>query len=444
MNRHIIGRLSVVAAAVFTGALAVPAGAQPVNPQFPGGTVNELIRFTIVDDSPESRLATGELVGARGGALRDALARGITLGISTVPTGSPSAGFTFVFDGQTGERTLKSQSFGPLFVERAMTNGKGVFSLGVTYNHSSFDNLAGDDIADPGILVFDNRVRFGNDGFQQYINEYVTLDTTVDTFTAVAGFGITSFFDIGVVVPVHSLDLTMRRTWDYDVSRNYAVDADTRQFFAAQGPVGTRFDQKVGTVQASGLGDITLRGKFAFGQARQSVAAIMDVRLATGDEENLLGAGKSSTRFGLVTTTPLSDSISLSANGGYRVGGLSDEATYGIGLDAALLSSKKLTASVELIGQYVKEAPVGFVQKAGESASSPGTGFNPPQPFTVTRDFFFAEFGGANIARGAAALKYNVAGNALLSGGVVFPLSDNGLTSKYTVFVGLDLSVSSR
>jgi hypothetical protein len=441
-------RLSRGAAAValaVTLAFSAAADAQPVNPLFPGGTLSELIQFTIVDDSPDSRLADGRPVGRRGGDLRDALARGISLGISTVPTGSASAGFTFVFDPQTRERTLKSQSFGPLFVERGMTNGEGVFSFSATYHRSAFDQLAGIDLEDPGILVFDNRVRFTRDNFTQFIEEYITLDTTVNTFTTVVGYGLTSSFDIGVAVPVHSMDVTMRRTWDYDVSRNFANDAGTRQFFGSKGPVGTRFDQKSGTVSASGIGDITVRGKYAFGsQSARALAALIDVRLPTGDEENLLGAGKTSTRVGFVATAPLAESVSFHANAGYRMGGLSNETTYGVGLDAALLPTKKLTVSAELIGQYVEEAPTGFRQEAGEGGSSPGNDFNPPQPFVVSRDFYFAEVGGANIAQAAAALKYNIAGNALLSGGVLFPIGDSGLTSKYTIFVGLDFSISAR
>jgi hypothetical protein len=46
--------------------------------------------------------------------------------------------------------------------------------------------------------------------------------------------------------------------------------------------------------------------------------------------------------------------------------------------------------------------------------------------------------GSLTLVLGAAGLKYNVAGNLLLSGSVLWPFSDAGLRSRWSAVVGLD------
>jgi|694.fasta_scaffold147936_2 hypothetical protein len=423
-------------------AAALPAGAQTPAPGSAKALFTQLIANRLVDTVGRPAAA------GRTETLVDEFSKSIALGIATAPVGASSAGFTYEVDAQTGERTLRSQSFGPLFIERPLTNGKGVFNAGLNFTSSKYTKFLGTDLNEEGILLFENRVRFLDNNVNQFIEEYLTVTPTVSTVNALFSYGITRSLDVGIVVPFSTVDIDARRYWDYDITRSFGVNASDRAFFGA--PAGTNFDPPLGTpnrgsVSTSGLGDITLRAKYAFGsRPTQRAAVILDTRLATGDADNFLGTGKSSTRAGIAVSAALTSAVSLNVNGGYRIGGLTDQGDYGVALDAALLSSKKLTASLEFFGQYVSEAVNGF----SELRSGPLTVSGPVGNVIVAQQYTAAEpvfdVGGTNLLRGAAALKYNVAGKALITAGVLFPLNDSGVTSSYTAFIGLDLSVSSR
>jgi hypothetical protein len=376
----------------------------------------------------------------------DEFSKSIAIGIATAPVGASSAGFSYEFDPRSGEHTLKSQSFGPLFVERPYTNGRGVFNLGVGYSYNSYSKFLDTDL-DDGILLFDNRVVFSDNNFEQYIEECLSVDPRVHTVNVLASYGITRSLDIGVVVPISSLKLKARRYMDYDISRNYPLSERDRAFFTA-GPRGTNFDppgtvSNRGEVSKTGIGDVSVRAKYGFGaQGRRAAAAVVDVRLPTGDEDNLLGTGKTSTRLLLIGSNALNDTFSFHANGGYQWGGLTDQGDYSVALDAALLPSKKLTMSAELLGQYLADA----VSDLGEIRDGPRPIFEELNRVNASYTAAEPQFltGSVNNLRAAFGLKYNVGGTSLLTGGVIFPLTENGVTSAYTAFVGLDISLVRR
>jgi hypothetical protein len=385
---------------------------------------------------------------ARTQTLIDEFSKSIAIGISTAPVGASSAGFSYEFDARTGEHTLKSQSFGPLFVERPYTNGKGVFNAGLGFTRASFSKFEGENLNDDGLLLFDNRVRYLDDNYEQFIEEYLTATPKVTTVNLLLSYGVTRSLDVGVVVPYSSLKLDARRYLNYDVSRSYPFLASDRAYFV-NGPRGTNYDppggNNAGSVSASGVGDVTLRAKYAFGaQGRQAAAAVVDVRLPTGDEDNFLGSGKTSTRLSLVGSAAVSDTITFHANGGYRMGGLTDQGDYGIALDAALLPSKKLTASAELLGQYLKDglAEIGELKNGPLNLTTELGGRSINVVYSAAEPQFM--LGGVNILRAAFGVKYHVAGTTLLTAGVLLPISDKGLTSSATAFIGLDVSISGK
>jgi hypothetical protein len=377
-------------------------------------------------------------------ALVDELTKSIVIGISTAPIGASSAGFTYEFDSQTGERTLKSASFGPLFVERPLTNGRGVFSFGTGFQYAKYERFQGVEIRDPGLLLFDNRVRYQVDNFEQFIKEYLVLEPRVNTVSTVFSYGVTRSLDIGVIVPFTSIELAANRYLDYDVSKTFQVDPADRRFFTP-GPRGSNFVLDGGTISASGIGDMTIRAKYAFGaQAGEGAAVVFDVRLPTGDEDNLLGAGKSSGRVGLVGSKQVGTSVSVYGNGGYRFGGLDDEATYAAALDAALFPSKKLTVSFEILGQYLKNSVSEISEVAIGPRPATDSRFTPPLSAIYSAVEPVLLLGGVNLVHGAVGLKYNVGGSALLTGGVLFPIGDSGFSTRTTLFVGFDVSVAGR
>jgi hypothetical protein len=391
-----------------------------------------------------TQLVVNRFAGAAGSQdFIDEFSKSIALGIATTPVGASSAGFSYEFDPRSGEHTLKSQSFGPLFVERPYTNGRGVFNVGVSYSYNSYSKFLDTDL-DDGMLLFDNRVVFSDNNFEQYIEEYLTVDPRVHTVNVLASYGLTRSLDIGVVVPISSLKLTARRYIDYDISRNYPLSELDRNYFTA-GPRGTNFERPgaSGEVSKTGIGDVAVRAKYGFGaQGQRAAAAVVDVRLPTGDEDNQLGTGKTSTRLMLIGSSALNDTFSFHANGGYQWGGLTDQGDYSVALDAALLPSKKLTMSAELLGQYLSDA----VSDLDEVRDGPRTVFETLNRVNVSYTAAEPRFviGGVNNLRAAFGVKYNVAGTSLLTGGVIVPLTENGVSSAYTAFVGLDISLVRR
>lgn len=378
--------------------------------------------------------------------LIDEFSKSIAIGVGTAPVGASSAGFTYEFDSSTGERTLRSQSFGPLFVERPLTNGKGVFNVGANFTYVDYQKFLGDDLNNRGIQIFDNRVRFLDTNFEQFITEYIAVKPTVSTMNAVASYGLTRSLDVGIVIPFSTIDIDARRYWDYDISRSFPfLTGAERAAYGGQSR-GTNFvpedgNPNTGTVSASGVGDITLRAKYAFGASTQRAAFILDTRLPTGNADNFLGTGKTSVRGGFSAAAALSSTVSVNANAGFRTGGLTDEGDYGIALDAALLSSRKLTASLEFFGQYLSEAINGISQiQNGPIRLNSSLGGQPVQVTYQASEPVF-DLGSVSVLRGAAAVKYNIAGKWLLTAGVLFPLNDTGLTGSTTAFIGFDLSL---
>src|SRR5690606_35559287 len=66
--------------------------------------------------------------------------------LATFPIGTSSGGFSFTFDPALGTFERTTQSFGPAFAERALTNGQGKFTFGVNTQYSRYSSFEGDDL----------------------------------------------------------------------------------------------------------------------------------------------------------------------------------------------------------------------------------------------------------------------------------------------------------
>ena len=73
--------------------------------------------------------------------------------LSTFPLGSSSGGFTYSTDAKTGIPQRNSTNFGPAFAERALTNGKGRWSAGFSFQHVEFDRFEGQGL-DGGVRFY--------------------------------------------------------------------------------------------------------------------------------------------------------------------------------------------------------------------------------------------------------------------------------------------------
>ena len=61
--------------------------------------------------------------------------------LATFPLASSAGGFAYQYDPTLGTFTRATQSFGPIYTERADTIGKGKFNVGINYSHFTFDRV---------------------------------------------------------------------------------------------------------------------------------------------------------------------------------------------------------------------------------------------------------------------------------------------------------------
>ena len=338
---------------------------------------------------------------------------------STFPLGSSSGGMTYVFDEAVGTFRRGSSSFGPSFAERALTIGRRKFSAGFNYQRTSYDTFEGQNLDDGSIKFYlrhqdcctfnllpvppysefslqPNGTRLTVPFEGDIIEASLSLKATTHTTAVFANYGVTDRVDIGLAVPFVRVNLDARvqarivRLVTCSTPRVVPVPApvtcapDTHTFEYGN-PNATRTVQHSG--HASGLGDIVLRTKYHFLRAAGGgLAAAMDVRLPTGDEQELLGTGGAQGKFLLVGSTErgrwgqhvnfgytVADGEVAGTVAGLTSTPLPDEINYSGGVE--FVANPRLTMIGDIIGRTLRGAGrLDLVSKAFEfSDPSPST-----------------------------------------------------------------------
>ena len=372
-----------------------------------------------------------------GGVINQALATQL----GTFPITSTSGGFTYSYDASVGSFTRSSDSFGPLFTERAQTIGKGKWNVGFSYLSASYDAIDDLDLGG-GELVFhlthgdtnqDNtHTNFFFEG--DVIEADTAIDLDSDIATAFFTFGLSDRFDVAIAAPIVSVDLRARaRLTILPLSTPNAspplhiFDDDSRvRDFTDDG-------------SASGIGDLLVRGKYRFsGEGRRGWAAAADVRLPTGDEDDLLGTGATQTKLYVIGSTgwgSFSPHINLGytfSSGGSDLGGdVPDEYNYSLGLDWAV--HPRVTINADFVGRTLLDTIQLDAQATDfpfctQQSTAPGPPVCAPGATTVAS---LAELQAAesdlDLWLGAAGLRFNPTGNLLISANALFSLGDEGL-----------------
>jgi hypothetical protein len=369
------------------------------------------------------------------------LNKNISYQLSSFPLGSSSGGFTFTLDPALGTLNRTTDSFGPLFAERALTSGRGKLTLGSSYVHSTYDRFEGKELDGGDIHTTLQHVDIPtlNSHFEgDLIDAAFRLNLKTDTFALFANYGVTDRLDVGVVVPLQRVELDAQ----IDLTiLNIATSGDpvASHLFAN----GTLHDTRVDGGDASGIGDVVLRGKLGLAQGDWGgVAAGVDVRLPTGDAADLLGTGSTQVKGFLIVSGGKSR-FSPHLNLGYTFTGesdtfgvLPDEINYAAGFDAAL--SSRLTFNADIVGRALLDAERlvdGDVTYEYRLASDPISTRR-----TITRTEISAGAPGTlNLLLGSAGLKFNPGGRLLFSGNLLFSLSkDNGLQDTVTPVFAID------
>jgi hypothetical protein len=157
-----------------------------------------------------------------------------------------------------------------------------------------------------------------------------------------------------------------------------------------------------------------------------AVAAAAEVRLPTGGEENLLGAGDTATRFMALASTE-AGRASVYGNLAIGFGGIGRELSYGGAVAVAA------TPRVTLVGEMLARRIEGLQRIAEVVAAHPrinGVITTRLMPAGTTETSAFA----------VAGVKWNVGGAWLLQGNVLMPITDSGLTARLTPTIAMDYS----
>ena len=355
--------------------------------------------------------------------------------VASTPLPSPASSYTYTFDSDTGVFVRSTGSFGPILSLRAETIGKNKLSVGSTYQRFSFDTIEGTDLrALPAVFTHDNPAPGGRNDVVTTMN---AVDLRVDQFTTFLTYGLASRLDVSLAVPVVRVD--MKVTSDATVQRIGTVSNPMIHFFSEDRTVGnTRRFETAG--QAEGVGDLVLRLKGTAVRGRQSAVAMgVDVRLPTGDEENLLGSGAVGVRPFLVFSSvhrvaPHLD-LGFQWNGKSVLAGdvatgrketLPHQAVAAMGVDVRV--SKRFTLALDVLGRRTLDSP--------RLEEVPFQAIDSTATFT---DIQFRQ-GTIHTLDGSAGVKWNPFGSLLLDVNMLFKLNEAGVRDSVAPLLGIEYS----
>jgi hypothetical protein len=378
--------------------LSSPASAQSTSID----TVEEILSFLLLNQGVQTNDFDTDADAAE--ATRATLTRALLGSVATTPVASPSGGFTYRLNPELGTVERASDTFGPLYLERALTSGAGQASFGFTFQYASFNSLDGNDLRDGQFVTVANQFRTDT---APYDVERLTLDITSRTATLSANVGITDRIDLGVSVPMVRLEIDGTRVNDYN---------------------GESMLRERGRATTTGFADIAVRGKVRVTPATSSaaVAAGLEARLPTGREEDLLGAGKLALRFLGIASYEASHA-GVYGNVIIGTGGLGRELSYGGGVSVS--PAPRLT----LVGELMLRKLAGVQGITPVAAPNPriaGVDTTRLVPSGEDEMTGFTAFG----------FKWNVASGWLVQTHVLVPVSSNGLTARVTPAFAIDYS----
>ena len=364
----------------------------------------------------------------------------LTSQLATVPLPSPASGFTYNFDPATGTFMRSTRSFGPILAERGETIGRGKIAFGYTYQFFSYDALDGLRLASiPAVFTHDNPQAGG--GRADVVATANTVEATVNRFTGALTYGLSGRVDVSLAVPVVATRLSLlsnatihRIGTGSNLGVHYFRDPDaiggygsTRQYFAE----GT----------AGGLGDLVARVKTTMmREGARALAAGLDVRMPTGDEQNLLGSGAVGIRPFVAFSSQMG-AFAPHANAAYQwngeslIGGnvregvkgdLPDQFTYALGGD--VLVAPHLSMIVDLFGQRVVSSPR---LVAVQSTRSGVAGSVTLDDIRFVNESYWT-------SSGSFGLKANLMSRMLLTFNLQFAIADGGLTDRLSPLIGME------
>jgi hypothetical protein len=359
-----------------------------------------------------------------GVAFIDFLSAAIASSVINVPLGSTSSGVTFTFD-STGAPVVTAQSTGPILAERPQTLGRGRSLVGIRLNRGSLRSVRGVPLSELELTLTHQDVDPSGVGDPDFERDTIHVDTfmdgAVDVMSLAFTYGLTNNIDIGIALPIVRLDFDGR-----SIGQIFPTSGVVH-FFDGTAVDPVLVDTATSSGSATGIGDVSLRLKFNLAQGSRGGAAFLaDVRLPTGDTDDLLGAGKSSVIGSFIASTRFQQ-FSPHINAGYIYrSGTELNSSFGGALGFDALVSPDVTLAAELVGQWeIGENKLTLPEPAVFVDGTVVPRTNIPE---MHDDLLGAAFGA----------KWVVGNDVILLGNVTLPLGDGGIRSGAVYTFGLE------
>lgn len=362
-------------------------------------TPADVIAFLVTNQSVQ----TGDFEKDRAAAeaTRATIARALQVNLATTPIATSSSGFVYRLDPELGTVSRVSDSFGTFFVERAMTSGQGRASFGVSGTTAGYDQLDGFNLRDGTLTTTANRFV---DEAAPFDTEALALKIRTSTLTFFGAYGVTDRLEISGAVPLVQMEIDGSRVNVYR---------------------GESFVQASGTASASGMADVAVRAKYRLVTTRTAgFAAAAELRLPTGDEQLLLGAGRAAIRLMGIASM---DNGPVGAHANFSVvrGGVSDEIAGSGALTFA--ATPKVTLAGELLFRRLSDVR----QMVAVSAAHPTSA-------GVMTERLSPGLALSTLSNAVTGVKWNPGGTFVLTGEILWRIGKAGLTAPFTPTIALD------
>jgi Putative MetA-pathway of phenol degradation len=265
------------------------------------------------------------------------------------------------FDVATGVPVETQDSLGPLLAESATTLGKGKIDLAFGASRFKYDRIDGQRL-DAVTIEFPHEdccsFQTGGQrppadgvisGFEtDLVRVMLDIDLEYDVYAFFANYGLTERWDVGVVVPVISVDAKSRAHAEVV---NVSGVGGVHTFFGQD-----ELQNSSAGGSKTGLGDVVVRTKYNFVRdagGAPDLSFIAQVTAPTGAEEDLLGTGETRYKAGFIASKRYG-AFGPHLNVAYEVVTGDDDAldniTYVAGFDVRF--SPKFTAGFDLLGRH--------------------------------------------------------------------------------------------
>jgi hypothetical protein len=365
-------------------------------------TLADALTFLLTNNSVQTGSVERDRDAAQ--ATSETISRALLANLATLPVASSSAAFVYRLNSELGTVERPTETFGPFFVERALTAARGEASFGLTVQHLHFTSLDGRSLGDGSLVTTANQFA---DESAPFDVDRLTLHVDADVATLYGTVGVTNHMEVGFAAPMVSLTLDGTRINTYR---------------------GRTFTQASASGHAVGLADIVLRTKYnLYGGETTALAAAVDVRLPTGRQADLLGAGSASYKFSAIGSTE-GRRLSAHANAGVTAGGLANEVSYGAAI--ALAATRRLSLIGELLGRWIDS-----------SGHLVATTAPDPLLIGVNTIRLSGDSSSLHVVTIVPGFKWNLTNTWVLAANVSVPVTTGGLNARFTPFVGLDYAL---